>query len=98
MVDQLLIGGFAVWRLSYLLINERGFMDIGVKVRTMAYTWHVSREIVSCIYCLSLWLSIGYLFLYLSGLWPLALPFAWSGAALMVERCLKLRLRSQIQD
>ncbi len=76
----------AVWRLTHLLSREDGPFDIVVRIR-QSLGLKVLRDLVSCFYCLSLWLAIPFAF-FVPGTW-LERTVAWlaiSGAAILLER------------
>lgn len=67
MID-LLVKGLAAWRLSYLLINERGPLDIITKFRTAVGIEHdgagqpvswPDNHVLGCMWCTTVWASIG---------------------------------------
>jgi hypothetical protein len=51
------IGTLGVWRLTHLLQNEDGPWDIFIKVR-MQLPLGFWNSLLSCFYCLSLWIAI----------------------------------------
>lgn len=67
---NILIIGVAVWRLSYLLVEEEGPLGILSKFRTLIgvryttnlihsepYGTNVIAELFTCVFCLSLWIG-----------------------------------------
>lgn len=88
----------ATWRISSLLVYEDGPFEIFERLRHRAgvvYNEHSQREGtndlakgLTCLWCVSVWVSAFWVVLLaLSGwcLW-LALPFAISGGAVLVEQ------------
>lgn len=43
-LDVLLILALASWRVAHLLVNERGFLAVGERVRTLAGVYAVTRQ------------------------------------------------------
>lgn len=88
MIDFLtfLILIMATWRISSLLVNEEGPLEIfaGLRLRIAGYT-----DLLTCIWCCSVWLGLAFTLLY----WCLpdiafwvALPFALSTGAIAWEK------------
>lgn len=84
----LLLAIFATFRLSYLIIYERGPWSLAERLRS----WVVGRygpkswqgEGIQCILCVSFWLALPWATLALWGsgiLTPLLLLVAWQGVA-----------------
>ena len=87
----------ATWRVSSLLVFEEGPFLILSRIRNLAGVYYdeysepqgknvVSRALL-CVWCISLWVAIGFTVLYFYDLafW-VALPFALSAAAIIIER------------
>ncbi len=65
----ILLSALATWRVGYFIINEDGPFDImdririfvGVKYATTGqpYGHNIFSKLISCFYCLSVWLSFG---------------------------------------
>ena len=95
---ELAIFALATWRLASLLAVEAGPLELFVKVRhllgvryddhSIMYGEHWLAKGVICVWCNSVW--FGALWAILWALFPwarwLALPFALSGAAIVIER------------
>lgn len=68
MLEALILGSLAVWRLTHLLQEETGpmavFDNIRSRVWVMKNTDGGFREGFFCFKCLSLWLSIIFIILY----------------------------------
>lgn len=81
-----LILTLAIWRVSNLLVNEDGPFQMLVKFRQGAVK---VTHLFDCLFCTSVWLgliaAIGY---YFFPFWvvAVALPFALSGGAIVVDR------------
>jgi hypothetical protein len=97
----LLLGILSVWRISYLLAAETGPWDFVEHIRHSLGNgfW---REVMSCLYCVSVWVALP--FAYVLGeswkqralLWP-----ALSAGAIIVERCIhreKAEAAAYIED
>lgn len=100
---ELLVLGAATWRISSLIVNERGPLDVFIKVREAIGITHDEDGIptvypdgffgglLSCVWCFSVWVGIGWTLFYLLdpsvACW-LALPFCLSGMAIVMEGCI----------
>lgn len=94
-----IIFGLATWRIASLVVNEEGPFGIFMDIRELAGIKHDADNIpymipdgflpqlLGCVWCASVW--IGILFTVIS-LWQygylLALPFALSAVAVLMER------------
>jgi hypothetical protein len=82
----LLIGILVTWRVTHLLAVESGPADVIGKARRLAGTGLLG-ELVSCFYCLSIWLAAPLAYLLADNwkhrllLWP-----AFSAGAILLER------------
>lgn len=100
-LSALLILILATWRLSSLLVDERGPLDVFVRIRELAgiqhdeskkpflYPERFFAQLLSCIWCISIWVAGGWsLAYYLVGdaVILLALPFALSAGAIILSR------------
>ncbi len=94
-----LILGLATWRLTSLLVNERGPWDILERLRylsgmrydrdSMPYATTNLSEVLSCVWCLSVWVGIAFgLFYWLNSSLAvlISLPLALSTTAVIVDR------------
>lgn len=96
----------ATWRVSSLLVNERGPFDLFLRLRSWAGIQHDSQGrstiipdgllsgVLSCVWCASVWVGAGWAAAY--WLWPdyalpVALALALSAAAVLVETWLRNR-------
>lgn len=99
-IPHLAIFIMALWRISSLFTKERGPFDVFVKVRTLTGIQHdeqgmpwiipdnVFAQIVSCVWCFSIWASFGlsilaYFFYDFALL--LSTVFAFSAGAVLLE-------------
>jgi hypothetical protein len=82
----LTLGILAVWRISYLLSSEAGPWNLAARIRQRLQT-AFRTELVSCLYCLSIWIAVPFAFILGESwkhrflLWP-----ALSAGAIIVER------------
>lgn len=96
------IFALATWRLSSMLVREKGPWNMFVRIRARAGIQHEEdgtpylfpdttlAGILSCTWCLSMWVAFGWL-----GLWliapllatKIAAVFAISAGAILVDRC-----------
>lgn len=99
-----LILALATWRVSSLLVDERGPWDIFVKIRSLAGMTHDENgevaevpdgffsQLLSCIWCTSVWtgLGIGVLYYLLGDLAVLIfLPLSLSSVAILLSGYIK---------
>ena len=73
---NLLILGLATWRMSSLLVSEKGPFNIFVKIRSLTGIRHdslgdaveipdnVFAQILSCVWCCSVWVGVGTLIIF----------------------------------
>lgn len=93
-----LILSLATWRITSLLVTEFGPGDIFERLRyRLGVRYDVSghrtgnnliAEAFTCLWCLSVWVGVALATLFL--LWPgvtwLAMPFAFSAAAILIDK------------
>jgi len=95
------IGAFATYRISDILVNERGPWDICFKFRKLIGIKHDGNMVpevyperfltllFSCIGCLSVWIGMIFFLIYnFLPFWIFALvsfPFAFSGLAVLID-------------
>ena len=87
----------ATWRVSSLLVFEEGPFMLLVKLRGWLGVYYdeysevqgknAISKALTCVWCTSIWVALGFTVLYYFGLafW-VALPFALSAAAIIIER------------
>lgn len=97
---DLVIYGFALWRWTHMVVEERGFMDIFLRFRRMVGIVHDDdghptmtidsnlARLFNCVWCSSmffaLFLGVG-IYLLRDTMWWLCLPFALSGLAIYLN-------------
>ena len=94
--------GLASWRLSSLLVTEEGPFGILAKFRSfvgvrydelsMPYGTNVIADVFTCVWCASMWIGIFFsIIFYINAhlALMLALPFAVSTVAIVIERIMK---------
>lgn len=76
----------ATWRISSLLVNEEGPLELFARLRLLVSG---ITDLLTCIWCCSVWVGIGFTALY----WYLpavafwvALPFALSAGAILWDK------------
>ena len=97
-VLDMTILALAVWRLSSMLVNEDGPLHIFNKLRYkagMRYDEHSSEypttqlsELLSCVWCTSVWIAIVASVLYLvleAAAVYIAMPLALSAVAILIQ-------------
>lgn len=81
-----MIGVLATFRLTSLLVAEDGPWSIFNRLRERA-AGTLLGQVLSCFWCCSVWIGLLVAVLMLVGnLWVIALPFALSGAAILLGR------------
>lgn len=103
-LTNLVIFGLATWRISSLFVVESGPFRVFHKIRELAGIVHDDEgtpyqypdsffgELLSCVWCTSIWVGAGWtLFWLLSPDVALkcAIPFAFSAAAILIDKFLK---------
>ena len=72
MIEQLVVLGLATWRISSMLVNERGPFDMFIRLRNKMGFMHddaghvIARpdgNVLSCIWCTSVWIALALYFL-----------------------------------
>ena len=79
---DLLILALASWRLAYLLTKEDAPFRLMARLRAIT----TFGGLLDCIYCASIWASIGCYLLWQTPLAPLVTILAISGGAMMLWR------------
>ena len=95
---RFLLAALAVWRLTHLLAKEDGPWDVVRRLRR-ALSGGFLGALISCFYCLSVWIAIPFAF-FIPGT-PLERVVAWlalSGAASLLERATADALDLRIED
>jgi len=94
---ELILIALATWRISSLLVHEEGPFMLLVNMRSLLGVYYdefsevhgrnALAKALTCVWCTSLWVAIGFAALYYYGIafW-VALPFALSAAAIIIER------------
>ncbi len=95
MIESILIGSLLVWRLSSLLVQERGPADafgklrdwvgIGYDERSKPVAQNELAELFLCMFCMTLWMGWGVALLFAQPYWFM-MGFIYSAGALMAER------------
>jgi hypothetical protein len=85
---ELLIYTLATFRLVSLISIEKGPFEILRKLRRHIETGSFLDKLIECTWCVSIWVALGWVGLI--ALWPdvviwIALPFALSAGAILVE-------------
>lgn len=98
-ITSLIVLSLAVWRLSYLLVDEDGPGDILVKFRWLIgirekvtaegsrvlETHGIIARLFLCVWCLSVWIALIFALVYAPDMW-LTATFTLSGGALVVHK------------
>ena len=80
-LPSLLILALATWRVSYALTSEAMPFNIGGWIRTYLNI----GGILSCLYCVSVWVAIAMLITWYSPVYPLVYVLAISALAIAVQ-------------
>lgn len=97
---NLFIYGLAIWRIASLFVRETGPFNLFVKIRKLAGIIHDENGtpvgipdgffagILSCVWCCSIWLSIGMTIFWLFFPEPslkFSVVFAFSAVAILID-------------
>lgn len=63
-VNDVLILTLATWRLAYMLVYEDGLFSVFDRIRRVANNWETTGELLSCVWCCSVWTAAGMLLLW----------------------------------
>jgi len=102
-MKEVIIFGLATWRIASMLVQEDGPYNIFKKLRELTGIRHDESgnvfsiperfmpELLSCVWCSSIWVSFGWLLLWLA--WPdlslkLAMAFSFSTIAIGIDKFL----------
>lgn len=91
------LAALAVWRVTHLIANESGPWDIFLRLRRSAGQGTLA-ELVSCFYCLSIWISLLFVWFVTGGVVERIVTWlALSGAAILLERVTGERVNFKIE-
>ena len=108
-VTDLIIYGFAIWRVSNLLVEESGPYFIFRKIRELSgirhdadgFAYHIPEtffaQVLSCVWCCSLWVGLFWFILWWS--FPIlslkiAVVFSFSAVAILIDLIIKSLMRN----
>jgi hypothetical protein len=95
---RFLLATLAVWRVTHFLAKEDGPWSLVVRLRR-ALGRGFTGNLVSCFYCLSIWIAIPFsFFLEGSAMERVVVWLALSGAASLLERMTGESLDIRIED
>lgn len=78
-ITDIILVSLACWYMSYSVVKLSGPFG--------AFTWlRTKGELFTCIYCVSLYVAIGFALIWLTPARPLVYPFALAGLALQMHR------------
>lgn len=80
-LEELIILALGTWRLSHMLTSESCPFRMCEKLRAILPL----GGLTTCIYCMSVWMSVLVLILWYSELYPLVYILAISGASLVIR-------------
>ena len=92
-LTRLVVAALATWRITALLYYDYGPWDMCLRLREWAGVWMVDGEgkpmtfggkLFTCFWCLSLWVGL-FVTLLAFVCWWLLIPFALSGAAVLLS-------------
>jgi hypothetical protein len=95
---QSLLSALAVWRITHLVSQEEGPWALCLKFRRRLGRGFFG-QLLHCFYCLSMWVSLPFAVI-LPASWSQRLIawFAFSGAAILLERLTRDPLEIKISD
>lgn len=83
------LAALAVWRISYMLVNEDGPAKVFERFRVwVAPRSEFLSSLFDCIYCMSIWVGIAMTILYAinpSVLFYVSLPFIFSAVSIFID-------------
>lgn len=85
---ELIVAALATWRITSMIIWDKGPFDLFWKTRSWAVRHHQTAQLFSCPYCLSVWIGALVTAVMLVYWWVL-IPFALSGVTVIIERALQ---------
>lgn len=92
MIEAVLIGGIAVWRLTYMLLEETGpaaiFEKLRARVDRLEWKDGGIRDGFNCFYCLSVWVALLFAALYIfiaPVFWGLSIFLALTALAIFTQ-------------
>ena len=95
---RFLLATLAVWRITHMLTKEDGPWDTFLRLRRSLGTGTV-KKLVSCFYCLSVWVAVPFAFFLQGNSWETAVGwFALSGGAILIERLTREPFELKIED
>jgi len=97
---DLVIYGFATWRVASLLVNENGPWNLFVWLRELTGIEHEDGEVFiipsgfwpdlfSCVWCCSMWVAFFWLVFWMAWPWMalrVAIMFSFSTVAILVDK------------
>ena len=96
---RLVLGVLVTWRLTHLLNAEAGPWRMFVRLRTAFDPTSMLRQLLSCFYCLSLWIAAALAYV-LGETWTerLLLAPALSAGAILLERVTQPPMPHYVED
>lgn len=93
MIEAIVVCGLAGWRLASLLVDEDGPWAIFARLRHQAgadapEVHGLVAEILTCVWCASIWTTTAMLLLWIAAPWLVAAPAAW-GVAVLASRAVR---------
>ena len=92
MIERLIVGALATWRITSLLIREDGPWDVLVSFRGWFGRTDFGTGLLSCPWCLSVWVGAVVGLLTLTDAWIVNILFAFSAVAIVMEKWLGLNV------
>ncbi|MGA8030704.1 MAG: DUF1360 domain-containing protein [Bryobacteraceae bacterium] len=97
-VLRFVLAVLAVWRVTHLIANESGPWDVFLKLRQLGGPGIIA-ELLSCFYCLSIWVSLVFVWFIPGGVIERIVTWlALSGAAILLERATGDHVSLNIED
>ena len=100
-LEVLLVMALATWRISCLFFYDNGPWDVFERLRYRVGVYKEPQPFwgkqFSCLWCMSLWAGLvcgiaGFLW------WPILLPFALSGAAMLLSYGGRIIWKEMVED
>ena len=81
-----LIAALATWRVTSLVLKEKGPFNVLVHLRTAIGSIKGLAALTECHWCLSIWVAVPITLIAFTPAWVVLIPFALSALSIGVDR------------
>lgn len=85
-VLRFIVAALATWRITSLLLREKGPFDVFVWFRTIVGGIRGLEALTTCHWCLSIWVAMGATLLTFTEGWVVLIPFALSAVSVGIDQ------------